>query len=147
MSHWKIHLDYMYISNIFASMLAFARYSRKSLAWVAILTLGLHSLIPAGYMPDFSAHGFSLTICDGTDHQSVSNPPMEHMHHAHGGAQQHAGTCPFSVGTIFTHDTVQMPPIASFVFALVTSATALPLPIKQPDFASGASPRSPPFFS
>jgi hypothetical protein len=121
-------------------MVSFPKGSRALLAWTAVLALALRSLIPAGYMPDFSgAHGLSLTVCDGTDH---------HMHHhSHDGRGNHTDVCPFSVGALYVLGDIPTPPAATSVFTLSLAAFELPLPHAQAGAFCNASPRSPPSLS
>src|ERR1700761_6271897 len=86
---------------------------RQLLFLTVILTLGLRSLIPVGYMPDFSGQGkglFPIVICDGLDHTQDSmgmDMPMDHpmpMHHHHsGGHGQNSDLCPSGIGAIAAH--------------------------------------------
>jgi hypothetical protein len=119
-----------------------SRYSRYSLAWLFVLALFVRSLIPLGYMPDFSgAAHFALVICDGVDHISNDGHPEDCPHHHHGG-----GTCPFSIGAIYTFNTVTIPVLPPVTFALDASAPEGSLIVEQPAVFAG-SPRSPPDFS
>jgi hypothetical protein len=108
------------------------KYSRLLFVWAALLAFGLRSLIPGGYMPDFSehAHGvFSLTVCDGTNHQN------------------HPDVCPFSIGALYSSDGIKAPVVIPPFFAITATAALLPLLFKQHTIFSNASPRSPPLFS
>ena len=92
------------MKSIFCTLRVFAVLS-------VVLAFGWHSLIPEGYMPDFSGHGF-LTYCDGTDHTSdmdagmhmAPGMPMDHamhMGHMHHGSHGHAHVCPFSTAAVY----------------------------------------------
>ena len=116
-------------------------FKRKSIiAWLVLIVLGLRSLIPVGYMPDFSGHG-TLVMCDGTDH----------MHTAHGGHMGghngHADVCPFSAGAIFGFAGIKAPVIAPPVYAAEAAVLPAALPLVRDAEFGNASPRSPPFFS
>ncbi len=111
------------------------------IAWVAVLALGLHGLIPVGYMPDFSQPGFpQLVVCDGTDHHAM------HHHAGHTG-HAHGGVCPFAAAAIDGFGSLTAPVVAPPAYGLTDQvASLLPQPAISAVF-SGASPRSPPSFS
>jgi hypothetical protein len=121
------------------------RYIRYAFICTALLALSLRSLIPVGYMPDFSGHGkglFPIVICDGVDHAAQDSPCP--MHHSPGG---HTHLCPFGASAIFSFDTKAIDIDAHFAYRpspyIPFSSQSLG---KQPAF-NNASPRSPPFFS
>lgn len=117
------------------------------IAWVALIALGLHSLIPVGYMPDFSGRGL-LVICDGIDHQAVSghDPHAGHTAHEHG-SHNNAGVCPFSVGATYSVEGIKAPLIPPPVYAVAVIVYRTPLLFTQDLNFGNGSPRSPPFFS
>jgi hypothetical protein len=120
---------------------------RKIIAFSAFITLALHSLIPLGYMPDFSGHGL-LVLCDGIDHQAMSAREAHAAHAGHDHAcHSHSGVCPFSVGIIYSSDGITPPLINPPIYdAEAVALTEAAPPKRRADYGS-ASPRSPPAFS
>ena len=108
------------------------RIFRKNLiAWIMLLAIGLHGLVPVGYMPDFSGHNW-LVACDGTEHS-------DHCHHN--------APCPYSVGALFGFGGVHAPAIEPPAYDAVLSL-ALPADERFGSRSFGnASSRSPPAFS
>lgn len=126
-------------------MLTPAFFKRRNIvAWLVLLTLGLHGLIPVGYMPDMSGQGW-LVLCDGTDHMAM--PGHEgHAGHHHDG-HHHTGTCPFAAGAVYGILSIRTPQIAPPVYITETlRLQALLTRARLADF-SNASPRSPPHLS
>jgi len=80
--------------------------------------------------------------CDGIDHQSSS-----HHHHGSHSGHDHAGACPFSVGTVYGFDGIKTPLIVPPVYASATVQPAFSLLLSQHAAFGNASPRSPPYLS
>src|ERR1700735_2137431 len=100
-----------------------AKYSRLLLLFTVFLALGLRSLIPVGYMPDFSGHGkglFPIIICDGFEHitQDAHTPdcPM-HSHGSHG----HSGLCPFGGSALVGFNPVIAPVLLGSAYTAALS--------------------------
>lgn len=126
------------------------KYLRLLLVIVALLALGLRSLIPVGYMPDFSGHGkglFPIIICDG--YEPVTNDGMDDdcpmHHHSHNG---HWHLCPFGMGALFTFVTLLAALEVSLTYiTMLTTRHVVPQLLGRQQAFTNASPRSPPFFS
>lgn len=129
---------------------------RQLLLLTAIIALGIRSLIPAGYMPDFSGQGkglLPLIICDGFDHVQKDmdedmDMPMGHAMPMHGHGHKHSGgLCPFGINTLVINapDNMDMAMRADYGTAPIVPLIQEML-AKQAAF-SIAAPRAPPFFS
>lgn len=109
------------------------------IAWLVLAALGLHSLIPVGYMPDFSGHGL-LVMCDGVDHMAGLAGEMPDCPH-------HKKACPFSVASIDGFKGLHVPVIMPSVYGVLADFSFVSLRLVPFTDFSNASPRSPPYFS
>jgi len=112
---------------------------------IALLGLGLRSLIPAGYMPDFSGQQkglFSVVLCDGHDHSAHAG----HMHHSHDGKPCPDGLCAFAINAIMAFGQAEIAINVHPVYYAPPRIIVSPHFIRQSAF-SNASSRSPPYFS
>ncbi|HEU5047665.1 MAG TPA: DUF2946 family protein [Rickettsiales bacterium] len=133
------------------SFLNTSRLVGTFLLWMLLLAVVTRSLIPVGYMPDFSGQGrgiFPLVACDGFSHEAASG---HHHHHHHEDGQGNKPVlhelCPFASGAIasFSPALPVLAPQAVYIPAEITPFYVPPSG-RQAVFAN-VSPRSPPFLS
>ncbi len=117
---------------------SFLHYLRRAFVFTAVLALGLRSLIPAGYMPDFSGHGM-LTLCDGVHHHMQTGKAGESQNH-------HTDICPFSVGATYGFSGIAAPLLTPPVFTL-TLAFFEPPALATQAIPANTPARAPPLFS
>jgi len=119
------------------------RVNRLFLIYLALLAFGLRSLVPVGYMPDFSGTGkglFPIMLCDGMEHHHAG-------HHHHPDSDHHDGSCPFAASAMLASGNRIAPLLVHAVYAFASPLLQTSQLSTSPLDFGNVSPRSPPFFS
>jgi Protein of unknown function (DUF2946) len=118
--------------------------------WLAIAAIIARSIVPSGYMPDFSRHhGLPrIVFCDGEDAGAPADHRGKANHDAdHDKAHRHEGPCAFCVNSVFAATGAAPPVVAPATTGYVVRLAFSAFGLAHPRLYANASSRSPPRFS
>lgn len=115
---------------------------RTFFAWLVLLTLVLRSMVPVGYMPDFSGKAAipGIAICgSGKTIPGTSKDAPGHI--------KRDTPCDFSLNKSFSLEGLNPPALARLIFAFIGIITLTALFLQRQRVYGNTSPRAPPTLS